>query len=45
MVGNMRKRKKGRKKTKEQAEALSMAMRNVLKQTEKNAQRHPGEKG
>ena len=33
------------KKTKEQAEALSMAMKTVLKQPEKNSQRDPGEKG
>ena len=45
MVGNMRKRKKGKKKTKEQAEVLAMAMKTVLKQPEKNAQRNPGEKG
>ena len=30
---------------KEKAEALPMAMKTVLKQPEKNAQRHPGEKG
>ena len=45
MVGNMRKRKKGKKKTKEKEEAFSMAMKNVLKQPEKNAPRDPGEKG
>ena len=46
MVGNMRKRMKGReRKTKEQAEAFTMAMKTVLKQPEKNAQRDPGEKG
>ena len=46
MVGNMRKRKKGKKKnTKEKTEAFAMAMKNVLKQPEKNAQRDPGEKG
>ena len=46
MVGNMRKRKKERqKKTKGQAEALTMSMKTVLKQPEKNAQRGPGEKG
>ena len=45
MVGNMRKRKKGKKKTKEKMEAFAMAMKNVLKQPEKNAQRGPGEKG
>ena len=38
--------KKGRQKnTKEQMEALVMAVRTVLKQPEKNAQRDPGEKG
>ena len=42
MVGDIRKRKK----TKEQAEALAMAMRTiVLKQPEKNAPKDPGEKG
>ena len=30
---------------KEQAEALVMAVRTILKQPEKNAQRDPGEKG
>ena len=45
MVGNMRKRKKGKKKRQEKAEAFAMAMKNVLKQPEKNAQRGPGEKG
>ena len=35
---------KGRK-TKEQAEALIIVVRTVLKQPEKNAQRDPGEKG
>ena len=40
----MRKRKKA-KKTKEKAEAFAMAMKNTLKQPEKNAQRDPGEKG
>ena len=44
MVGNMRKRKKGNKKTKEKVEAFALAMKNVLKQPEKNAQRDPGEK-
>ena len=29
MVGNMRERKKGKKKTKEQVEALSVAMRTI----------------
>ena len=43
MVGNMRKRKKA--KTKEQEKALVMAVRTVLKQSKKNAQRDPGEKG
>ena len=38
-------RKERQKKTKEQAEAFTMAMRTVLKQPEKNAQRDPGEKG
>ena len=38
-------RKERQKKTKEQAEAFAMAMRTVLKQPEKNAQRDPGEKG
>ena len=33
------------KKTKEQAEFFTMAMRTVLKQPEKNVQRDPGEKG
>ena len=45
MVGNMRKRKKGKKKTKKKAEAFAMAIKNVLKQPEKSAQRGPGEKG
>ena len=36
--------KKGKKKTKEKAEAFAMAMKNVLKQPEKSAQRGPGEK-
>ena len=45
MVGNMRKRKAKKKNTKEKAEAFAMAMKNVLKQPEKNAQRSPGEKG
>ena len=40
----MRNRKKCRK-TKEQAEALIIVVRTVLKQPEKNAQRDPGEKG
>ena len=33
------------RKTKEQAEAFAMAMKTILKQPEKNAQRDPGEKG
>ena len=45
MVGNMKKIKQGRKKTKEKGEALVMAVRTVLKQPEKNHQRDPGEKG
>ena len=43
MEGNMRKRKA--EKTREQAEAFTMAMRTLLKQPEKNAQRDSGEKG
>ena len=39
----MRKRKA--EKTREQKEAFTMAMRTLLKQPEKNAQRDPGEKG
>ena len=38
-------KKERQKKTKKQAEALVMAVRAVLKQPEKNAQRNPGEKG
>ena len=38
-------KKKRQKRTKEQAEALAMPIRTVLKQPEKNAQRDPGEKG
>ena len=38
-------KKERQKKTKEQVEAFTMAMRTVLKQPEKNAQRDPGEKG
>ena len=38
-------KKERQKKTKEKAEAFAMAMKNVLKQPEKNAQRGPGEKG
>ena len=36
---------KKEKKTKEQVEALAMAMKTVHKQPDKNAQRDPGEKG
>ena len=39
------KKERQKKKTKEKEEAFSMAMKNVLKQPEKNAQRDPGEKG
>ena len=38
-------KKERQKKTNEQADALAMAMRIVLKQPEKNAHRDPGEKG
>ena len=38
-------KKERQKKTKEQVEAFTMAMKNILKQTDKNAQRDPGEKG
>ena len=38
-------KKERQKKTKEKAEAFAMAMKNVIKQPEKNAQRGPGEKG
>ena len=38
-------KKERQRKTKEQVEALLMAVRTVLKQPEKNAQRDPGEKG
>ena len=38
-------KKESQKRTKEQVEALAMAIRTVLKQPEKNAQRDPGEKG
>ena len=38
-------KKERQKKTKEKVEAFAMAMKNVLKQPEKNAQRDPGEKG
>ena len=37
-------KKERQKKTKEKAEAFTMAIKNVLKQPEKNAQRDPGEK-
>ena len=37
-------KKERQKKTKELAEALVMAVRTILKQPEKNAQRDPGEK-
>ena len=39
------KKERDKKKTKEKAEAFAMAMKNVLKQPEKNAQRTPGDKG
>ena len=38
-------KKERQRKTKEKVEALAMAMKNALKQPEKNAQRDPGEKG
>ena len=38
-------KKERQKKTKEQVKALVMAVRTILKQPEKNAQRDPGEKG
>ena len=38
-------KKERQKKTKEQVEALVMAVKTILKQPEKNAQRDPGEKG
>ena len=38
-------KKERQKKTKEKEEAFAMAMKNILKQPEKNAQRDPGEKG
>ena len=38
-------KKERQRKTKEKAEALAKAMKTVLKQPEKNAQRDPGEKG
>ena len=45
MEGNLKKKKERQKKNKEQAEAFTMAMKTVLQQPEKNAQRDPGEKG
>ena len=38
-------KKERQRQTKEKAEAFAMAMKNTLKQPEKNAQRDPGEKG
>ena len=38
-------KKERQKKTKEKAEAFTMAMKNFLKQPEKSAQWDPGEKG
>ena len=38
-------KKERQKKTKKKAEAFTMAMKNVPKQPEKNAQRDPSEKG
>ena len=38
-------KKERQRKTKEKVEALAMAMKTVLKQPEKDAQRDPGEKG
>ena len=38
-------KKERKRKAKEQAEAFAVAMRTVLKQSENNAQRDPGEKG
>ena len=38
-------KKERQRKTKEQVEAFAMAMKTVLKQPERNAQRDPGEKG
>ena len=38
-------KKERQKKTKEKAEAFTMAMEIVLKQPKKNAQRDPGKKG
>ena len=37
--------KERQRKTKEKVEALSMAMKTILKQPEKNAQSDPGERG
>ena len=45
MVGNLKKKKERQKKYKEQAEAFPMAMKTILQQPEKNAQKDPGEKG
>ena len=45
MVGNMRGKKERQRKTKEKAEALAVAVKTVLKQPEKDAQRDPGDKG
>ena len=45
MVGNIRKRKKGKKRQRKRQKPSLLAMKNVLKQPEKNAQRGPGEKG
>ena len=42
--GEYDEKKERQKKTKEKAEAFTMAMKNALKQPEKNAQRDPGEK-
>ena len=38
-------KKERQRKTKETVETFTMAMKNALKQLEKNAQRDPGEKG
>ena len=38
-------KKERQRKTKEKAEAFTTAMKNALKQPEKNAQKDPGEKG
>jgi len=46
MVGNMRKRKKGRKRQRNRWKPfIAMAMKTILKQPETNAQKDPGEKG